>query len=114
MYLSDYDAPLTEAGDYTAKYYKILEMSAIYAIPPLRRPPLPLESRKLAYPSIPLERYLSYSDILDQIPPTSKFQLEARTSMENLNMNNDGGQSQGYILYRKRGIFGNGTAIFKV
>ncbi|OXA43814.1 beta-galactosidase-1-like protein 2 isoform X2 [Folsomia candida] len=109
----DYDAPLTEAGDYTAKYYKILEMSAIYAIPPLRRPPLPLESRKLAYPSIPLERYLSYSDILDQIPPTSKFQLEARTSMENLNMNNDGGQSQGYILYRKRGIFGNGTAIFK-
>ena len=43
----DYDAPLSEAGDYRPKYYAIMDVIAKYApIPKVTRPPAP---QKYAY-----------------------------------------------------------------
>ncbi|ODM89211.1 Beta-galactosidase-1-like protein 3 [Orchesella cincta] len=97
----DYDAPLSEAGDYTRKYDLAADLIARYAIPQLRKPQRPAESTKAAYPTLGLQRYLTYSDIIDKIPSSSKFQLEKPVSMENLPMNGDSGQGFGYIIYRK-------------
>ncbi|ODM98337.1 Beta-galactosidase-1-like protein 3 [Orchesella cincta] len=96
-----YDAPLSEAGDYTRKYDLAADLIARYAIPQLRKPQRPAESAKAAYPTLGLQRYLTYSDIIDKIPSSSKFQLEKPVSMENLPMNGDSGQGFGYIIYRK-------------
>lgn len=93
---------MSEAGDYTRKYSVASQLIEQYAIPKLRRPPLPEESRKVAYPTIRPQRYLTYSDLIAQVPSTSKFQVEKAVSMENLPMNNDSGQSYGYIIYRKQ------------
>ncbi|OXA63022.1 Beta-galactosidase-1-like protein 2 [Folsomia candida] len=97
----DYDGPLSEAGDYTPKYYRIMEAFARYQIPVLKRPPLPLQSRKFAYPTLPVQTYLLYSDILEKAPASNKFQIQDRISMENFPINEGSGQSQGYVLYRK-------------
>ncbi|CAL8085951.1 unnamed protein product [Orchesella dallaii] len=97
----DYDAPLSEAGDYTRKYDLAAELIDMYENPKLRKPQRPAESNKAAYPTLGLQRYLTYSDVIERIPSSSKFQLERPVSMENLPMNGDSGQSFGYIIYRK-------------
>ncbi|XP_035701209.1 beta-galactosidase-1-like protein 2 isoform X2 [Folsomia candida] len=106
----DYDAPLSEAGDYTPKYYRIMEAFGRYQIPVLKRPDLPLQSYKVAYPSIPVQTYLSYSDILDKAPASHKFQIQDRTTMENFPINGESGQKQGYVVYRKRANTTGGSA----
>lgn len=110
----DYDAPLSESGDYTAKYYRILEALTRYQIPELRRPLLPTPSAKFAYPPIRVESYLTFSDILDQVPASHKFEVENRMPMENLPINSDSGQSQGYVLYRKMASGFSANARFMV
>ncbi|ODM98203.1 Beta-galactosidase-1-like protein 2 [Orchesella cincta] len=97
----DYDAPLSEAGDYTRKYDLAAELIERYQNPQLRKPDRPAESTKAAYPTLGLERYLTYSDIIERVPSTCKFQMERPVSMENLPMNGDSGQSFGYVIYRK-------------
>jgi beta-galactosidase-like protein len=84
-----------------------------YQIPELSRPDKPDESLKVAFANLELQNYLSYDDIIDQIPSTSKFARTRPVSMELLPMNEGCGQSTGYTLYRKQttGIT-NGT-IFK-
>lgn len=111
----DYDGPLSEAGDYTPKYYRIMEAFARYQIPVLKRPPLPLQSRKFAYPTLPVQTYLLYSDILEKAPASNKFQIQDRISMENFPINEGSGQSQGYVLYRKAvNIMGSDVTRFSV
>ncbi|CAL8138698.1 unnamed protein product [Orchesella dallaii] len=97
----DYDAPLSEAGDYTRKYELAAELIERYQNPRLRKPDRPSESNKVAYPTLNPERYLTYNDLIERVPSTSKFLLEQAVSMENLPMNGDSGQSFGYIIYRK-------------
>ena len=57
----DYDAPLTEAGDPTTKYFVIMETIGKYAtVPP---GPLPLPTRKFAYGKVNMTKVslLSFS-----------------------------------------------------
>jgi len=96
---------LSEAADYTEKYNRIIQLVEQYQVPALRRPVLPPETVKLAYPVVQLQDYLSYQDILARIPASARFTLEKPVSMELLDMNNDSGQSYGYIVYRK--VFSN-------
>ncbi len=111
--LLDYDAPLSEAGDYTEKYEFIVELVEKYASPKLKRPERPSESLKVAYPTLTPTSYLTYTDILDQVPASAKFNVERAVSMENLPMNDDSGQSFGYAIYRKRTTINNGD-VYKV
>lgn len=67
------------------------------------------ESVKKAFPTLTMQEYLTYDDIINQVPQSSKFQMEGPVSMENLDMNEGSGQSYGYTIYRKVTDIANGT-----
>ena len=113
MYFLDYNAPLSESGDYTEKYEFITQLVDKYASPKLKRPERPTESIKTAYPTVSPQNYLTYNDMVDQVPASAKFNLESAVSMENLPMNDDSGQSYGYVIYRKKTQINNGD-VYKV
>ncbi|XP_023447253.2 beta-galactosidase-1-like protein 2 [Dasypus novemcinctus] len=91
----DYDAVLTEAGDYTAKYFKLREFFSSLSGVPLPPPPglLPKTTYEPVMPSF----YLSLWDALKYMgePITSASPV----NMENLPVNNGNGQAFGYTLY---------------
>jgi hypothetical protein len=99
---------LSEAGDYTLKYEYATQLIEQYQDPKLRKPERPEESRKATYPTITPQKYLTYNDIISQIPDSHKVQMDAPVSMENLPINNGNGQSYGYIIYRKNTTINNG------
>ncbi|WP_257349010.1 glycoside hydrolase family 35 protein [Pseudalkalibacillus decolorationis] len=87
----DYDAPLTEAGDYTEKYHAIRKIIANHTKKEL--PPLPKESPKKSYGKVELNKSIS---LFDALPVLSK----AVHSPDPLPMEKVG-QDYGFILYRK-------------
>ncbi|XP_024831720.1 beta-galactosidase-1-like protein 3 isoform X1 [Bos taurus] len=91
----DYDAVLTEAGDYTAKYFMLRSLFESILVRPL--PPVPSPTPKAVYPSLKLSHYLPLWEALPylQRPVTSNVPI----NMENLPINNGNGQSFGFVLY---------------
>ncbi|XP_055278448.1 beta-galactosidase-1-like protein 3 [Moschus berezovskii] len=91
----DYDAVLTEAGDYTTKYFMLRNLFESILVRPL--PPLPSPTPKAVYPPLKLSHYLPLWEALPylQRPVTSDVPL----NMENLPINNGSGQSFGLVLY---------------
>lgn len=63
----DYDAPLSEAGDYTEKYEIIQKLIAPALAFRGWVPERPAESVKKAYPSLRIESYLSFTRLVDQV-----------------------------------------------
>ncbi|MEQ2183291.1 hypothetical protein GOODEAATRI_031261, partial [Goodea atripinnis] len=61
-YLSDYDAPLSEAGDYTTKYHLLRNLFSSYHNEPLPKLPSPLQRR--AYQAVVVQQHLSLWDSL--------------------------------------------------
>ncbi|KAJ8920357.1 hypothetical protein NQ315_005221 [Exocentrus adspersus] len=98
----DYDAPLSESGNYTEKYYVVKELVEKYNPIKTKLPELPKVKPPLALPGIKIETYLKYSDIIEQLP--YKLPSKDLVSMENLPINNNTGQSFGYVVYRKSNI----------
>uniref|UniRef100_A0A8B9U338 Beta-galactosidase n=1 Tax=Anas zonorhyncha TaxID=75864 RepID=A0A8B9U338_9AVES len=94
----DYDAVLTEAGDYTSKFFKLRQLFSPLPLPPM------IES-KASYGAILLHQYISLWDVLPSLiqPVKSEFPV----NMENLHLNDSSGQSYGYVLYETV-IFGGG------
>ena len=119
----DYDAPLSEAGDYTEKYDATKEIIASVLPISIRLPDRPAESIKIAYPPVKISSYLSFDDIVRQVvmlliayghyslrcfntfffiyPNDLVITHSTVLSMEELPINNDNGQSYGFIVYRK-------------
>ncbi|XP_046928167.1 beta-galactosidase-1-like protein 2 [Lynx rufus] len=91
----DYDAVLTEAGDYTAKYFKLRSFFGSISGIPL--PPQPDLLPKIAYEPLSLNFYLSLWDALQYME--EPVNSEKPVNMENLPINNGNGQSFGYTLY---------------
>ncbi|XP_045411575.1 beta-galactosidase-1-like protein 2 isoform X3 [Lemur catta] len=91
----DYDAVLTEAGDYTAKYIKLRDFFGSLSGAPL--PPPPDLLPKTTYEPMTPVFYLSLWDALKYLGEPIKS--EKPINMENLPVNEGNGQSFGYILY---------------
>ncbi|XP_067364751.1 beta-galactosidase-1-like protein 2 isoform X2 [Channa argus] len=91
----DYDAPLSEAGDYTTKYHLLRNVFSRYHTQPL--PELPSLRDKSAYQPVLVHRHLSLWDTLHFTDKPLKS--ERPVNMENLPVNNKNGQSYGYTLY---------------
>ncbi|XP_011888591.1 PREDICTED: beta-galactosidase-1-like protein 2 isoform X2 [Cercocebus atys] len=91
----DYDAVLTEAGDYTAKYMKLRDFFGSISGIPL--PPPPDLLPKVSYEPITPVLYLSLWDALKYMGEPIKS--EKPINMENLPVNGGNGQAFGYILY---------------
>ncbi|XP_073922403.1 beta-galactosidase-1-like protein 2 isoform X2 [Castor canadensis] len=91
----DYDAVLTEAGDYTAKYSKLRDFFGSLSGTPL--PPPPDHLPKMSYEPMMPSFYLSLWDTLKYLEEPIKS--EKPINMENLPINNGNGQAFGYVLY---------------
>ncbi|XP_063931741.1 beta-galactosidase-1-like protein 3 [Zophobas morio] len=94
----DYDAPLTENGDYTEKYHIVKNLIAKYNKVITKVPPPPKETPRIRYPDIEIKQQLQFSTIVEQLPQV--FQSTDVVPMELLPINNDSGQSYGYTIYR--------------
>jgi beta-galactosidase len=86
----DYDALLTEAGDYTPKYHRFREVIGKYAALP--EAPLPEETKKKSYGILELKERVGLFESLDLLAEPVRRKNPA--SMEELE------QYYGYILYR--------------
>ncbi|XP_034023879.1 beta-galactosidase-1-like protein 2 isoform X2 [Thalassophryne amazonica] len=91
----DYDAPLSEAGDYTSKYHLLRKLFGRYHNDSL--PELPFVHEKVAYQPIVMQKHLSLWDSLQYTHKPVKSKTPV--NMENLPLNNNNGQSYGYTLY---------------
>ncbi|KAJ8280374.1 hypothetical protein GJAV_G00053770 [Gymnothorax javanicus] len=91
----DYDAPLSEAGDCTPKYYQLRELFSQYHSGTLPEEPTP-QWRKVYEPVI-VDKHLSLWETLKFAE--EPFISETAVNMENLPVNNGNGQSYGYTLY---------------
>lgn len=98
----DYNAPLTEAGDYTDKYYLIKELIEQYNPIKTLTPEPPELVNRTAYPSVAVEGILAYEDFIARAP--ALLLSDSILPMEQLFINNASGQSYGYIVYRKEKI----------
>uniref|UniRef100_A0A8C9L4X0 Beta-galactosidase n=1 Tax=Pavo cristatus TaxID=9049 RepID=A0A8C9L4X0_PAVCR len=104
----DYDAVLTEAGDYTSKFFKLRQLFSTIIGQPLPLPPM-IES-KASYGAILLHQYISLWDstsAIQLLSPLQPIKSEFPVNMENLQLNDSSGQSYGYVLYETV-IFGGG------
>lgn len=91
----DYDAPLSEAGDYTTKYHLLRNLFSLYHTQPL--PDLPPQHQRADYTPLVAQEHLS---LWDSLSFTDKpLRSEGPVNMENLPVNNGNGQSYGYTLY---------------
>ncbi|XP_077403756.1 beta-galactosidase-1-like protein 2 isoform X4 [Vanacampus margaritifer] len=92
----DYDAPLSEAGEYTQKYHLLRDLFSQF-----NRgegfPDLPVLQHKEAYEPAIMYQHLSLWDALSFTE--GPFKSDMPLNMENLPMNNKNGQSHGYTLY---------------
>ncbi|MBM7583480.1 beta-galactosidase [Bacillus pakistanensis] len=87
----DYDAPLTEAGDYTEKYHAIREIIANHT--KIELPTLPKESTKKSYGEVELKQSVSLFNALPDL--TRAIHSPDPLPMEKVD------QDYGFILYRK-------------
>lgn len=94
----DYDAPLTENGNYTDKYYELKKFIGKYDKIKTFTPEMPAIIETVVYPSIKVSLQLTLSEMLQQ---SSSIHNETLLPMEFLSINNNSGQSYGYIVYRK-------------
>lgn len=98
----DYNAPLNEYGDYTAKYFIIQYLLRKYNPIQTKIPVVPVTADVGVYSEVEIKEYLPYESIISQLP--YKINSELLLSMENLPINNGAGQSFGYIIYRKKNL----------
>ncbi|XP_006150028.1 beta-galactosidase-1-like protein 3 [Tupaia chinensis] len=91
----DYDGLLTEAGDYTEKYFSLRKLIGSISAGPL--PSLPNLIPKTMYPSVRPSLYLRLWDTLQYLD--KPVQSNTPLTMENLPINNGSGQAFGFVLY---------------
>jgi len=109
----DYDAPITEAGQYTPKYMATKEMIAAYdpLYSTLAHPDMPDIPETQEHPQVVLTEFLSYSELVEQVPSTMREVRREATHMEALNVTGGNGQSYGYIVYRKEVVLRAGSTL---
>lgn len=96
----DYDAPLTESGDITAKYLHTVDLLRKHAPGfPSVLPPLPTRTEYALYGKVEMTSYYTLERMLDFVT------MEMHTDvipMELLNCNEGSGQGYGFTLYRNK------------
>ncbi|KAM6906952.1 LOW QUALITY PROTEIN: beta-galactosidase-1-like protein 2 [Xenentodon cancila] len=93
----DYDAPLSEAGDYTPKYHLLRDLLSQHNTREDSFPDMPALNHRDAYEPAIMYQHLSLWDALRFTG--EPFKSSKPISMENLPVNSGNGQSYGYTLY---------------
>lgn len=90
----DYDAPLSEAGDLTKKYFAIQNVIKMYRKIP--EGPIPPTTPKFAYGTVPLHKLETVSDALEKLSYSGPVKSMYPLTFIDLN------QTLGYVLYRTK------------
>ncbi|CAG9772546.1 unnamed protein product [Ceutorhynchus assimilis] len=93
---------LPEAGDYTIKYKLIKFLLTKFASPKTRLPEEPELITRVAYPKVSIVEHIPLSSLVNS--HFIKLEYENPIAMELLDINNNTGQSYGYITYRKENL----------
>lgn len=96
----DYDAPLSEAGDMTPKYRSIKDAIKQHAPEhslPKNLPQVSENSSRKDYGKVSLQQFMSLTHLLSYQTPIESGHV---MPMEQLRINNNGGQGYGFILYQ--------------
>uniref|UniRef100_A0A8D0EC87 Beta-galactosidase n=1 Tax=Salvator merianae TaxID=96440 RepID=A0A8D0EC87_SALMN len=93
--VDDYDAVLTESGDYTPKFFRLRELFT--SITETNWPLPPVILNKASYGAILMQQCVSLWEVLPSLLEPVKS--EQPINMENLPVNNGNGQAFGYTLY---------------
>ena len=96
----DYDAPITEAGDITTKFHIVKKLAQEFNIASFDLPNIPANSLKEKYGSVIVTGCLDLADLIALIDESEILKLKEPVPMEALNVNNNGGQSFGWLLYK--------------
>lgn len=98
----DYDSPISECGNLTEKYYLIRDIIQNHTTVNTKVPKVPDVKLPVKYSELELQGGMSFHHLIEQ----AKQKIESRDliPMEKLPINNDAGQSYGYIVYRKTGL----------
>lgn len=97
----DYDAPLSENGNYTEKYNVIAEIIKNNSKIKIFTPEKPVETPCIAWNALEITGEITIHNVISQVARVNSPTLLA---MEDLNINNNNGQSYGYIVYVKNEI----------
>lgn len=108
----DYEAPITESGGYTEKYFVIKNMISERNKIFTRLPAIPKEKPLVIYSSLKATGRILLTKFIDNI--TIKIESRDVLSMENLPINNASGQQFGYIVYKKTGLFLYAGSMLKI
>uniref|UniRef100_A0ACB8FUI3 Beta-galactosidase n=1 Tax=Sphaerodactylus townsendi TaxID=933632 RepID=A0ACB8FUI3_9SAUR len=90
----DYDAPLSEAGDLTEKYFAIREVIGMYK--KLPKDPIPPTTPKFAYGEVTLEKVGTVRDFLNDLSPSGPVKSIYPLTFVQLK------QYFGFVLYRTK------------
>ena len=95
----DYDAAIAENGDVTPKFAVVRKLIMKNNLGPVDWIDIPPNIERASYGSVEMIKSLSYTDMIDMLAESTET-LEKPVTMENLNINNLGGQGYGWLLYR--------------
>uniref|UniRef100_A0AAR5PMT9 Beta-galactosidase n=1 Tax=Dendroctonus ponderosae TaxID=77166 RepID=A0AAR5PMT9_DENPD len=98
----DYDAPITEAGEITDKFTATARLIEQYNPVKTKLPEVPETPERVVFEDIKIEEQILLRKIIDDYPEA--VVSESIVSMEQLPINNNSGQSFGYVVYRKTGL----------
>ncbi|KAH0627216.1 hypothetical protein JD844_002705, partial [Phrynosoma platyrhinos] len=90
----DYDAPLSEAGDLTEKYFAIMEVIGMFKQMP--EGPIPPTTPKFAYGRVPLVKVGTVRELLKDLSPSGSVKTTYPLKFVQLK------QYFGYVLYRTK------------
>lgn len=108
----DYDAPLSEGGDYTEKFVLTKKLLEKLNQVPTKLPDAPSIIPRFAYPSSKITSQLLLSEIESQV--VDHIFNPDLLPMELLPINNNAGQSYGYIVYKKTNLDIPANSILKI
>ncbi|CAG9834591.1 unnamed protein product [Diabrotica balteata] len=99
----DYDSPITEYGDYTEKYQIVKDAIAARNPVKTKLPDQPKAEPLVKYASLQIEGQLTLADIINSEIKSGENVIQHTGDpipMEQLPINDNSGQSFGYIVYR--------------
>ena len=103
----DYDAPISETGDLSPKFFMLKAILQLMGLGPKDWPSVPDNPIRLSYGEIRMTEYIEFGDIIETI---NNVQYSTNiTTMERLDIHNGSGQGYGWILYRK--VFVNSSQL---
>ncbi|KAF7273353.1 hypothetical protein GWI33_013940 [Rhynchophorus ferrugineus] len=108
----DYDAPISECGDLTDKYFATADMIGNYSRQKLDLSIGPIDPNRTSYRDIEIKEQILLSEIINNF--TDIIESENVMPMELLPINNNSGQNFGYVVYRKKYINLTANAVLKI